>query len=107
MIEQEIRVQMQLQDIQLSESFFASADYSALLAEMDSELRGMIRDAQASLRSQYEESSEILISEVAREVETTIRIVGKYQINVWHHYLPSAGNQVYNCAGFRKNATDT
>ena len=80
-IEQEIRVQMQLQDIQLADSFFASADYSALLAKMSTELRVTIRNALASLRFEFERSSEALISEVAREVEATIRAVGKYQMN--------------------------
>ena len=80
-IEQEIRVQMQLQDVQLAESFFASADYSELLAKMSTELRVTIRNALASLRSEFERSSETLISEVAREIKATIRAVGKYQMN--------------------------
>ena len=40
----------------------------------------MIRDSLGSLRSEYEESFQILISEVAQEVETTIRLVGKCQV---------------------------
>ena len=86
MIEQEIRVQVQLQDIQLSDSFFTSADYSALLAKMSTELRGIIRDALASLRSEYERSSEILVSEVAREAETRIRAVGESKIKAGSHH---------------------
>merc|ERR1712027_144892 len=67
----------QLQDVQLSESFFASADYSELLAKMSTELRVTIRNALASLRTEFERSSETLISEVAREVEATIRAVAR------------------------------
>merc|ERR1712117_874106 len=67
----------QLQDVQLAESFFASADYSALLAKMSTELRVTIRNALASLRSEFERSSETLISEVAREIKATIRAVAR------------------------------
>merc|ERR1712117_675254 len=64
-----------------AESFFASADYSALLAKMSTELRVTIRNELASLRSESERSSETLISEVAREIEATIRAVARSEAN--------------------------
>ena len=76
-IEREIRVEIQQRDIRISGTFFASDDYSTLVADMSTRLERLIRAQLSTLRAEYQQMSETLIRQVVQEVKTTIRTVGK------------------------------